>query len=75
MITDDPFYRERTLTGHLNATTLDTTNARLVLAHTLAHQWFGNLVTLKGWKSVWLSEGFATFMQYLVVAEVCILIS
>lgn len=35
---------------------------RRVMAHELAHQWFGNLVTQRTWDDVWLSEGFATWL-------------
>jgi aminopeptidase N len=45
---------------------LDATADDLV-AHELAHQWFGDLVTCRDWSQAWLNEGFATFFEHLDV--------
>lgn len=37
-----------------------------VMAHEIAHMWFGDMVTCHWWSDLWLNEGFATFFQYKI---------
>ncbi|MFI8188023.1 aminopeptidase N [Streptomyces sp. NPDC085946] len=41
----------------------------MVIAHEMAHMWFGDLVTLKWWDDIWLNESFAEYMGYQILTE------
>jgi len=61
-------YRESAiLVDEQHSSTSNKQWVALVIAHELAHQWFGNLVTMEWWTHLWLNEGFASYIEYLAV--------
>lgn len=63
-------FRERLLLlDNKTASVSDRRSAMSVMAHELAHMWFGNSVTLPWWNDLWLNESFATWMAHRVITE------
>ncbi len=57
--------------GGMEHTTVSfmTNFSRGLIAHEMAHQWFGDKVTCGTWKDIWLNEGFATYLASLVIED------
>lgn len=61
-------YREVALLADPDNSTLASRQyVALVIAHELAHQWFGDLVTMEWWDDLWLNESFANMMEYVAI--------
>ncbi|XP_073706368.1 aminopeptidase N-like [Garra rufa] len=64
-------YQESALLVEQNtALTFDHERVATQIAHELAHEWFGSLVTMRWWNDLWLKEGLATYMAYFGVEAV-----
>ena len=63
-------YRETMLLAGEAATLGTKKGVALTVAHELAHQWFGDLVTMEWWDDLWLNESFASVMEYFAVDNI-----
>ena len=63
-------FRESVLFVDPNTSAVETKQyVAMVVSHEVAHQWFGNLVTMGWWTDLWLNESFANLMEYRAVDE------
>jgi len=62
-------YREEKLFCNNNTNILEKIDIILTIYHEIAHQWFGNLVTLDSWSCLWLNETFATLFSWIAVID------
>ena len=62
------FLREESVLFRVAPTHTDRLNRDIIVLHELAHQWFGDLVTMRWFDDLWLKEGFAEYLAYQTLA-------
>ncbi|MEO5838572.1 MAG: M1 family metallopeptidase [Acidimicrobiales bacterium] len=68
LVVDDGFgfaLETQTLSLFPRSIAVNTTTSQRIQVHELAHQWFGNSLSLSRWQDIWLNEGFATYAEAL----------
>ncbi|VVB76765.1 Tricorn protease-interacting factor F2 [uncultured archaeon] len=63
-------FRETDILGDEGSAVASKQGIAITIAHELAHQWFGDLVTMEWWDDLWLNESFATYMSYKAIQAV-----
>ena len=63
-------YREALLLIDDSSPIIAKKHVAKTIAHEVAHQWFGNLVTMKWWNDLWLNESFANIMEYVCIDNI-----
>lgn len=65
--------REKTLFVDMKTSTRAIMSAKTAVGHSVATQWFGNLVTPAQWDFAWLNKGLATYLEYFSTAVVMLM--